>query len=144
MQGLPQAAKQELLYTAIYHRNAAAVQALVELGADPWGVDPNAGIRERPIYMSTKERCAGGLAGDCTFHEDLLAAMGYKRCRCEGCVACDNGGDEGCLRSELQQCVVPLNVDQEAEAGFPGYMSDDSDDDDDDDDASDDDVDFMG
>lgn len=128
---LPQAAKQELLYGAIYRRDAEAVRVLVELGADPWCEDP-LGVREVPIYMCTKERCAEGTAGDVTLHADLLAAMGFKACRCEGCLDCDNGSDSMCLRSEEQACVVALGVDQEAEERFPdyGWRSEDDDDDD--------------
>lgn len=119
---LPQDAKQELLYKAVYRRDAEAVRVLVELGADPWGKDPIGGEREAPVYMSTKERCAGGWAGDVTFHEQVLAAMGYKPCRCEGCDDCDNGRNQGiCLRSRDQACVVPLGIDQEAEDRFPDY-----------------------
>lgn len=144
VQVLPKATKQELLYGAIYRRDAEAVRVLVKLGADPWCKDP-LGLRELPIYMCTKERCAEGRAGDLTFHEDLLAAMGFKPCRCEGCVECEKGrcSDGACLRAMItvscliparQPCVVPLGLDQEAEARFPDYgwrSEDDSDDDED-------------
>lgn len=75
---LPNAAKQELLYGTIYRRYAVAVQVLIRLGADPCCKDPM-GIREKPIHVSTKERCIGGKEGDVTSHADLLAAMGLRR-----------------------------------------------------------------